>query len=51
VIEYHCGAQAAKFVWDLRHSLIDDAAKFTVTGKQLFYLRDVRDQLVEKGIV
>ena len=51
VIEYHCGAKAAKFVWDMRQSLINDENKFTVTGKMLFFLRDVRDQLVEKGIV
>ena len=50
-IEYHCGPKAAKFVRDMRQSLMNDGIKFSVTGKQIFYLRDLRDQLVEKGIV
>ena len=48
-IEYHCGKKAASIVHDMRTSV--DKPSFGLTGKQLFALREIKDQLIEKGIV
>jgi len=49
-IEDYCGAKAAKFVYDMRQWLAETGGCM-LTGKQLFFLREVKDQLVEKGII
>jgi hypothetical protein len=49
-IEYHCGKKAASIVHDMRAS-ISFGPSFSLTGKQLFALREIKDQLIEKGIV
>ena len=51
LIEDQCGIKASKFIRDMRCNLAFGPLSFRVTGKQVFYLRDVRDKLVEKGIV
>ena len=51
LIEDQCGAKASNFIRDMRCSLAFGPSNFRVTGKQVFYLRGVRDKLVEKGIV
>jgi hypothetical protein len=46
----HCGSKASAFVADIRNAASFGPA-FRVTGKQLFYAREIRDKLVYKGVV
>jgi len=48
-IEEELGADPGRFIRDMRAAMA--FPKFEVTGKQLFYLRDLRDRLVEKGLI
>ena len=50
-IAAYAGQKAADFIADMRESRDLYRATFAVTGKQLFFLRSVKDQLVEKGII
>lgn len=45
------GDRAAQFVADLVEQSNATVTHFTVTGKQLFYLRDIKDKLVDKGVL
>ena len=51
LIEDQCGAKASKFILDMRRSLVFGLQSFRVTGKQVFVLRSIKDQLIEKGII
>lgn len=49
-IEDACGGQSANFINGMRVYLARTHPS-TVTGKQLFWLRDVKDKLIETGRV
>jgi len=51
VIEHHCGGRASDIVRDLRFRLAFGLASFRVTGKQVFALRTIKDQLIERGLI
>ena len=52
VIEHHCGPKAAKFIWDMREWALSTRPEvFTPSGKQIFWLRDISGQLIEKGVI
>ena len=50
-IETACGLEAANFVRDVRVMVGFGKSPIPVTGKQLFWLRDIKDKLIEKGIL
>lgn len=47
----HCGDTAVAFVEDMVEGLNAHVTHWYVSGKQLFWLRDIKDKLVEKGII
>jgi hypothetical protein len=51
IIEHHCGERASDFIRDMREKSAHGIDSFKVTGKQIFFLRDLRDQLLEKGLI
>jgi len=50
VTEY-CGERAANFVEQEVERSNATVTHYSVTGKQLFWLRDIKDKLIEKGIL
>lgn len=46
-----CGANAANFVAEQADRANAIVTHFSVTGRQLFWLRDIKNQLVERGIL
>lgn len=49
VIEHHCGPKAGKFMLDIRHGV--GQPNFSVSGRQLFWLREIKDTLIDKGVI
>ena len=46
-----CGANAAKFVSEQTDRSNATVTHFSVTGKQLFWLREIKDKLIERGLI
>ena len=46
-----CGEPAVAFIEDMVERSNAVITHWHVTGKQLFWLRDIKDKLVEKGII
>ncbi len=51
MVELHCGSKAAKMVAEETERSNAIVTHYTVTGRQLFWLRDIKDRLVERGIL
>lgn len=49
-IEQVAGERAGDFVTDLRVEL-SLGAELLISGKRLFWLRDIKDKLIERGIL
>ena len=47
----HVGVRAGNLIRDMRTSLAFGVSNFRVTGKQLFFMREVKDSLIEKGLI
>jgi hypothetical protein len=49
VVSKLCGAHSARFVAEQVARSNGFVTHYCVTGKQLFWLRDIKDKLVERG--
>lgn len=47
----HCGEKASQFVSEEVERLNATVTHFGASGKQVFWLRDIKDKLVEKGLI
>ena len=47
----HVGVRAGNLIRDVRSSLAFGMPNFRVTGKQLFFMREIKDSLIEKGLI
>ena len=51
VIEHNIGRRAADMVRDMRERVAFRPVGFRVTGKQLFYLREIKGRLVDLSLI
>lgn len=50
-VREYCGEKAVKFVHEQVESYNAHVTHFSVSGKQLFFLRDIKDKLIEAGVL